>query len=321
MEELLGLAANYMTLRSIRSSGLPRSNALTHIFARLAALLRWKTLSIRPLVCSTGRSMTPCGNVAKQSPTFVLNPARLAMTSRASRGHRPHNGFYETCRIQSDALLTGSFLLNAGSWMLPSPSSNSRRHALRCSRPNAVSRMGSRTRPCRKLQLVMPRAQRAVRIARLLEHNKMVAPTLADTLDKLVAAVFLLTDGGLIVHANTSATLLMSEQDVVSTVHGRLTPSDRWAGASLTIAIERAAEGRAALGDETQTITAVGRTGGKFILSVCPWQTGAEAAWARRTSQRSRSASRRRRSTRHAMCPDSPVSTVSRCARCPSSED
>ena len=68
----------------------------------------------------------------------------------------------------------------------------------------------------KKLQLVLPHAQRAVRIAGLLEHHKMMSATMADTLDLLAAAVFLVTAAGGLVHANARGTDLLAGKDVAS---------------------------------------------------------------------------------------------------------
>ena len=130
----------------------------------------------------------------------------------------------------------------------------------------------------RKLQLIMPHAQRAVRIARLLEHHKLASATLADTLDRLEAAVFLVTSFGVVVHANRQATRLLEAADVAQTVHGNLTLSDRAAGSALANALAMATQGDAAFGAEGRSIAAVARSHDKFIVTVMPLTTGRRRA-------------------------------------------
>ena len=125
-----------------------------------------------------------------------------------------------------------------------------------------------------KLQLVMPHAQRAVKIARLFEHHKMVASTLADTLDKLVAAVFLLTQAGDILHANERGASLLAEADVARSANGRLALADKDAAAALTDALTRAAQGDAALGAEGRAIAVTTRSDRKFVATVMPLDAG-----------------------------------------------
>ena len=126
----------------------------------------------------------------------------------------------------------------------------------------------------RKLQLIMPHAQRAVKIARLFEHHKMVASTLADTLDKLAAAVFLLTSLGGIVHANEQGAALLAAADVAQAASGRLALSDKAAAAALGRALERAAQGDAVLGAEGRAIAVTTRSGRKFVATIMPLSAG-----------------------------------------------
>ena len=130
----------------------------------------------------------------------------------------------------------------------------------------------------RKLQFVMPHAQRAVRIASLLEHHKMNAASLADTLDMLAAGVFLVTEAGGVVHANGRGVDLMAEEDLVRNVGGRLVLSDRAASAALSSAIERAAGGDASLGPMGRSIACESRTSRKFVATVMPLTDGRRRA-------------------------------------------
>ena len=126
----------------------------------------------------------------------------------------------------------------------------------------------------RKLQLVMPHAQRALKIARLFEHQKMVASTLADTLDQLVAAVFLLTSAGAILHSNARGSELLGGTDVARSVNGRLVLSDKAAAAALAHGLARAAQGEAALGAKGRAIAVRTPSDRKFVATIMPLSAG-----------------------------------------------
>jgi DNA-binding CsgD family transcriptional regulator len=126
----------------------------------------------------------------------------------------------------------------------------------------------------RKLEIIMPHAQRAVRIAGLLEHQKMVASSVGDTLDMLAAGVFLVTGKGIVVHANTRAMDFVSENDIVRIVGGGLALTDRTAQAALLNAIGRAVQGDGVLGEAGQAIVATSGAGRRIIATVMPLTNG-----------------------------------------------
>ena len=100
----------------------------------------------------------------------------------------------------------------------------------------------------RRLTLIAPHVRRAAAIGRVMEQRTMEAATLADTLDKLTSAVFLVDASGLIVHANSSARRALDRGDVLRDVGGRLVPRDPAAGAALAEAVTAACGGDTALG-------------------------------------------------------------------------
>ena len=130
----------------------------------------------------------------------------------------------------------------------------------------------------KKLQLVLPHAQRAVRIAGLLEHHKMMSATMADTLDLLAAAVFLVTAAGGLVHANARGNDLLDGRHVVRAVHGRLVLADRAAGAALADAIAKAAHGDGAVGTAGCSISCCASGERKHMVTVMPLTTGRRQA-------------------------------------------
>ena len=100
----------------------------------------------------------------------------------------------------------------------------------------------------RRLSLIAPHVQRAAAIGRVMEQRKMEAATLADMLDDLSSAVFLVDGSGTILHANLSARRMLDQNDVLKDLRGRLVPRDPASAAALSRAIAAAREGDAALG-------------------------------------------------------------------------
>ena len=91
-----------------------------------------------------------------------------------------------------------------------------------------------------KLQFLTPHVRRATAIGRVMEQRKMEGATLADTLDRLAGAVFLLGPGGTLLHVNESGRLLLQRGDVLRQVGHKLTPVDATARATLRGALAAA---------------------------------------------------------------------------------
>lgn len=72
------------------------------------------------------------------------------------------------------------------------------------------------------LHLLIPHLQRAARLSRLIDAERMLAQDYARVLDGLAAPVFLVTDDLGLVHANRAAELMVSNTPVLSLVRGQL---------------------------------------------------------------------------------------------------
>jgi len=74
----------------------------------------------------------------------------------------------------------------------------------------------------RRMRLVVPHMRRAVTIGGLLERRRIAENSLAQALDAIRAAVFLIAADGTIQHANTAGLRLLAEGGPVHDVNGRL---------------------------------------------------------------------------------------------------
>ena len=78
-----------------------------------------------------------------------------------------------------------------------------------------------------RMKLIVPHVRRAVAIGKIVDLRTVEAAALADTLDGLTAAMFLIDDDGRIVHANAAGHVMLADREVLSAVGGKLTVADQ----------------------------------------------------------------------------------------------
>ena len=74
----------------------------------------------------------------------------------------------------------------------------------------------------RRMKLIVPHLRRAVLIGEVIDLRKVEAAGLADTLDGIAAALFLVDADGRVVHANVSGHQMLTEGHVLRSVSGKL---------------------------------------------------------------------------------------------------
>ena len=79
----------------------------------------------------------------------------------------------------------------------------------------------------RKMKLIVPHLRRAVLIGEVIDLRKVEAAELADTLDGIAAALFLVDADGRVVHANVSGHRMLTEGYVLRSVSGKLAACDQ----------------------------------------------------------------------------------------------
>ena len=97
----------------------------------------------------------------------------------------------------------------------------------------------------RRAELLTPHFCRAVAIGKVIELNRIEAVVLADTLDGLSSALFLVDADGKVMHANASGQAMLQTQEVVRAPGARLTATELQADRALQDVIAAAALGDA----------------------------------------------------------------------------
>jgi DNA-binding CsgD family transcriptional regulator len=122
----------------------------------------------------------------------------------------------------------------------------------------------------RRFSLILPHVRRALLIGNVIETHKVQAAALADTLDGLVSAMFIVDGTGRIVHANASGNLMVSEANVLRAPGGRLHAIDAGADQILLDIFTAAGGGDTALGRKGIAVPITGRDKERYVAHVLP---------------------------------------------------
>jgi DNA-binding CsgD family transcriptional regulator len=123
------------------------------------------------------------------------------------------------------------------------------------------------------LNLLFPHYRRAILIGKVIEHARVEAASLGDTLDGLTAGVFLVDENMRLVHTNQSGDRMLAERAVVRQDQDVLAPVTDSADSMLRRTCEAIASG-APLGLEGIGVAIHGRDGDPYIAHVLPLTTG-----------------------------------------------
>jgi DNA-binding CsgD family transcriptional regulator len=127
----------------------------------------------------------------------------------------------------------------------------------------------------RRMGLLAPHLRRAVLIGKVVDLHKVEAAALADTLDGIAAAMFLLDADARIVHANARGRAMLEDRDVLRDPDGKLCATDLPADQSLRDVVTAAGDGDAVLGARGITIPLAARSGERYVAHVLPLTSGA----------------------------------------------
>lgn len=127
----------------------------------------------------------------------------------------------------------------------------------------------------RRMRLLAPHFRRAVTVGQIIDLNKVEAAALADTLDGLAAAMFLVDAGGRIVHANAAGQAMQAEGSVVRASGGKFAALDAQADRALHDIFMNADSGDAALGTKGIAVPMTARGGERYVAHVLPLTSGA----------------------------------------------
>lgn len=127
----------------------------------------------------------------------------------------------------------------------------------------------------RRLSLLLPHMRRAVLIGRAIGFKTSEAETLADTLDKVASAIFLVGAGGRLVQANAAGQAMIAEGSILRERMSRLYANDAAADRALRDAFNGSEDGDAGLGTQAIAMTLVAQDGTYYIANVLPLTSGA----------------------------------------------
>ena len=127
----------------------------------------------------------------------------------------------------------------------------------------------------RRMALIAPHIRRAVLIGKVIDLNKVEAAALADSLDTLASAMFLVDASGRIMHANKSGLLMVAEGGVLRAVGGRLGAVDSAANQVLLDSFAAAEGGDAAVGRKGIAVPLKGHGQERYVANVLPLTSGA----------------------------------------------
>jgi DNA-binding CsgD family transcriptional regulator len=128
------------------------------------------------------------------------------------------------------------------------------------------------------MQLLAPHFLRAVQVGKVIDLKEVKASALADALDGIAAAMFLLDGVGNIVHANAAAREMMAAQAVLHAVGNRLVLFEPKTDRALHDMLAGLGAGDVAVGGMGISIPLSGRDGQRYVAQILPLTGGARRA-------------------------------------------
>jgi DNA-binding CsgD family transcriptional regulator/PAS domain-containing protein len=126
----------------------------------------------------------------------------------------------------------------------------------------------------RRMRMIVPHIRRAVLIGRAIDLKTTEAARLADTLDGLSAAMFLVDANGRIVHANAAGHAVLCADDYLKAAGGRLIACEPCADQTLHETFAAAGDGDAAVGTKGIAVPLLARDGSRHVAHVLPLTSG-----------------------------------------------
>ncbi len=129
----------------------------------------------------------------------------------------------------------------------------------------------------RKMALLAPHVCRAVAISKLVELSKIEAALLADTVDSLDAAVFLVREDGRLGHANGSGRALLAQGVLFRENNGVISAVNPEARAAVSASLAAAASGDAGMTNRKVAIPLTSRDGERYVCHIMSLAAGARS--------------------------------------------
>jgi DNA-binding CsgD family transcriptional regulator len=126
-----------------------------------------------------------------------------------------------------------------------------------------------------RMQLIVPHLRRAILIGKVIDLKTAASDSLADTVDGISAAMFLVDESARIVHANASGHAMLAEGSLLRAAGGKLLPRDPSAEQALNEVCAMAERGDAAVGAKGIAIPLMASEGTRYVAHVLPLTSGA----------------------------------------------
>jgi DNA-binding CsgD family transcriptional regulator/PAS domain-containing protein len=127
----------------------------------------------------------------------------------------------------------------------------------------------------RRFELITPHVRRSMLIGKVIDLHRVEAAALADALDQLASAMFIVDSTGRIIHANVAGHRLIGEADVLRAANGRLSALEAKGSRNLLEVFAAAQAGDAAVGKGGIAVPLTARSGERYVAHVLPLTSGA----------------------------------------------
>jgi DNA-binding CsgD family transcriptional regulator/PAS domain-containing protein len=127
----------------------------------------------------------------------------------------------------------------------------------------------------RRLSLLLPHFRRAVAVGKVIDLHKVEAAAMADALDGLASAMFLVDADGRIVYANAAGSTLVEKRSLIRAAAGKFSAVDAQADRALRDVFANAEDGDTVLGVKGVAVPLTSREGERYVAHVLPLTSGA----------------------------------------------
>ncbi len=127
----------------------------------------------------------------------------------------------------------------------------------------------------RCLRLIMPHIRRAALIGKAIDLKTTESASMANSLDGIVAGMFIVDASAHIAHANTSGLAMLTDGSLLRSKDGKLAVNDADAGRVLHSFFAAASHGDAAVGARGIAVPLMARHGERYIAHALPLTSGA----------------------------------------------
>ncbi|HLC08532.1 MAG TPA: LuxR C-terminal-related transcriptional regulator [Methyloceanibacter sp.] len=127
----------------------------------------------------------------------------------------------------------------------------------------------------RRTRMLYPHLRRAVLIGKVIDLHKVEAATFADTIDGLVAGIFLVEANGRVVYANPSGEAMLEERELFEPGQLGLTARDTEADRALREALSACQGDEGQIGTSGIAVPLSAASGAQYVAHVLPLTSGA----------------------------------------------